>query len=419
MEAGGPARNTRNGTRYSRICFTINNWTEEEYTALTEYAARCWKWCIIGKETAPDTGTPHLQGAAVFGKQIAATTLCKLPGLSRAHIEPMGGTPEQSRAYCSEDGDFWECGSLPEPGKRNDLQDAVDKIRQGHSLKKLVEEGHGATVAKYYKGLTVVRSLAAPQRTSASPPPKVIWLFGPTDVGKTHTALVISEKYFGGDYWISNRNGNWFDGYDGQQVAIIDDFRYNWAPYATMLRLLDKYPYREEFKGGFVNWTPTVIFITCPFDPEECYNDMQNFNKDNFKQLERRITKVVNIKSRVQGDSAIERVFELISGGPAARTDGLLELAGTDVAGEELPMGEPVSEATPVIDLTSDDEELYCAPTQLYNSDIDDPEEEEKEEPVLPLNKTQFIRNPHVRMTPLDERPHKFVKGKKIYLKKK
>lgn len=53
-------------TRLRRIVFTLNNWTQEEYDWLTTTLPTLPQpkvtWMIVGKEVAPETGTPHLQG---------------------------------------------------------------------------------------------------------------------------------------------------------------------------------------------------------------------------------------------------------------------------------------------------------------------------------------------------------------------
>lgn len=51
---------SRKGERVRRICFTLNNYTEEEENSLKEFA-RTTDWMIFGHETG-ENGTPHLQG---------------------------------------------------------------------------------------------------------------------------------------------------------------------------------------------------------------------------------------------------------------------------------------------------------------------------------------------------------------------
>lgn len=65
--SGGPVRRTRDrtGQRVSRVVFTLNNWTDEEYSYLTkEFAPKC-RWMVIGKEIG-ENGTKHLQGTYFY-----------------------------------------------------------------------------------------------------------------------------------------------------------------------------------------------------------------------------------------------------------------------------------------------------------------------------------------------------------------
>ena len=98
---------------------------------------------------------------------MAFSTLKTLTGFKRAHIEPMYGRPEDSDVYCrKQDLEPFEHGTLPTPGKRNDLHDAVAKIRSGSTLKQLAAEDSGAVcLVKFHKGLTVLRSTLTPPRT--------------------------------------------------------------------------------------------------------------------------------------------------------------------------------------------------------------------------------------------------------------
>jgi len=60
---GGAIRRNQSGTRLRRFCFTLNNWTEEEWDALTEFQCT---WMVMGKEVG-ENGTRHLQGMQTGG----------------------------------------------------------------------------------------------------------------------------------------------------------------------------------------------------------------------------------------------------------------------------------------------------------------------------------------------------------------
>jgi len=297
------------GYRYTRIAYTLNNWTPKEYTDLCSWEV---KWHVIGKEVGED-GTPHLQAACLLGKQMTLTAIKKIPGMKRAHIEAMRGTPQHNYTYCTKtDPLAFTKGSMPKPGKRNDLETAYESLRAGASLKEMAEN-HGVEMIKYHKGFTVVRSLLAGPRAE---PPKVIWIYGPTGVGKTRVCVEYANKHFGGEYWMSCATLQWLDGYDGQSVAILDDFRGKHCSFSFLLRLLDRYPFRVPFKGGFVEWNPSVIFVTCPYSPEEVFKVRGEHLPEDLHQLTRRITergKVIHWKdagfSRASVLTALEDIL--------------------------------------------------------------------------------------------------------------
>ena len=67
----------------------------------------------------------------------------------------------------------------------------------------------------------------------------ILWFRGQTGEGKTRTAIKIAKEYYEGSYWISNDSLKWFDGYNGQKVAILDDFRKSMlTDWNFLLRLL-------------------------------------------------------------------------------------------------------------------------------------------------------------------------------------
>lgn len=279
-----------NSSFIRRFVFTLNNWREEELTALKSFPCA---WMVLGKETG-DNGTPHIQGACVLGKQIRFTTLKSLPGFRRAHIERMNGSPQDSLRYCSkQDLNPFVKGSLPAPGKRNDLKEVVDQILGGATLQDVAEDPEMGAVAvvKFHKGLTILRSLTRPNRSGF---PTTFWLFGPTGSGKTKCSFLSGSALAPkgeNDIWISSGGLRWFDGYDGQYVAIFDDFRAKQCTsFAYFLRLLDRYPVSCEFKGGHVKFNPSIIFITCPYDPDECFSTRKQHVPEDIDQLKRRIT---------------------------------------------------------------------------------------------------------------------------------
>lgn len=83
-------------------CFTLNNWTIEEFdTMLQHFINKKYKY-IIGREGA--NGTPHLQGYIENKNGIRWSTLRNLN--SRWHLEKAKGNQKQNVDYCSKEGDY-------------------------------------------------------------------------------------------------------------------------------------------------------------------------------------------------------------------------------------------------------------------------------------------------------------------------
>lgn len=113
----------KQSVRSNRVCFTLNfkgatTWDakccEEVQASLSAFhQAGKLRFAIVGKEVAPNTGTPHLQGyigllptalPASQGTVGAWKTL--FPFLARAHLETAHGTDSQNKEYCSKTGEI-------------------------------------------------------------------------------------------------------------------------------------------------------------------------------------------------------------------------------------------------------------------------------------------------------------------------
>lgn len=261
-------------------CFTINNWTVEDKQKLD--LLECG-YVLYGEEVAPTTGTPHLQCYVEFtGKKTWNVVRALLPERS-ADIAIRRGTQKQAIEYCKKEGKFTERGEKKNQGSRGDL-DGIRVLALEGGMREVTRHGNCQQIAVATKFLTY-------NEEPRDWKPYVVWIWGPTGVGKSRMAREILNS---DDIYTKSDGTKWFDGYDNHENVIFDDFREDWFTFTYMLSLLDRYECRVEIKGGLRQFKPKVIVITSPCKPEYAF---QNCYEDR-TQLLRRIDEVIELVAR-------------------------------------------------------------------------------------------------------------------------
>lgn len=101
--SSSPKENIRESLRF---CFTLNNYNDNLINDLkTAFLKLNCKW-VFGREIAPTTGTPHLQGYIRLEKKKSLSSLKKCLGINAIHLEQCKGSEEANIKYCIEDGDY-------------------------------------------------------------------------------------------------------------------------------------------------------------------------------------------------------------------------------------------------------------------------------------------------------------------------
>jgi len=243
---------TNTTQRHVRWCFTLNNWTEQEYDKIIKWDMI--RYLIVGKEIG-ESGTPHLQGYVEWTRARFLSPLKKLN--KRIHWAEARAEFHPNREYCSKEGDFFELGEPAQQGKRNDLLEVREMVDNGVPELEIANT-HFSTWANNYRALERYQRLRQQHRTTA---PQCIWLWGSAGVGKTRSVIDNHE-----DVYIKDGT-KWWDGYNNNEVILIDDFDGQW-PFRDLLRLLDRYPYQGQIKTSYVNINSSHIYITCEHPPD-------------------------------------------------------------------------------------------------------------------------------------------------------
>lgn len=251
--------------RYRNYCFTLNNYTEDEINLLmlSDYS-----YMIFGYEIG-ENGTPHLQGYIEFDDKMTIVGIKKHLGIDRIHLESRRGTQEEAINYCKKDNDFYEHGTLKCQGKRTDLENIYEDINSGKTVFDIATN-YPSQYIRYSKGIEKLKNVIEQKRMTSIRNINVTVIVGTPGAGKTRH--VYDSHGFENVYKLDAHDKNlWFDGYDGQDVLLIDDF-YGGIKFGFLLNLLDIYPIRLPIKGGFTwaNWTK--IYITSNSDVKSWYS---------------------------------------------------------------------------------------------------------------------------------------------------
>lgn len=209
----------------------------------------------------------HLQGYLALLKKKRLAQVEKLLG-GHVHLERARGRPDQAAAYCKKDDSRlagpWEWGTAPDSrGKKSMTSLAVDSIKAGATLSAVAAE-HSEAWVRSSRGLTSLAYMLRPSPAWREVTTHVLW--GPTGVGKTRTAFE-STGELPKPYFVV-MPATWWDGYEGQDSIIFDDF-YGQIRLADMLRYLDGYPLQLPVKGGFTHAQWTKVWITSNCEPAD------------------------------------------------------------------------------------------------------------------------------------------------------
>lgn len=252
------------------FCFTLNNYTEDDETeALGLWWPDGVQYVVVGKEVGK-CGTPHLQGFIRFHSPRTLNSMMNSFFSGRAHWEGQRGTCTQAATYCKKDGDFFEWGDCPK-----DQAQKGDAERERWELARaLAREGKFLEIPTDI----YVRNMSAWQRIYLQEglKPDVLegdleheWWYGEPGTGKTRK---VWEDY--PSCYIKDPKERWWDGYQGEEVVVIDDFdKFQLSMGGDMKRWLDRYPYQAPFKGGYQMIRPKKIIVTSNYHPDQIWDD--------------------------------------------------------------------------------------------------------------------------------------------------
>lgn len=222
-------------------CFTA--WEQPQYDSDK------MRYMIIGEEICPSTGKEHIQGFVIFHRQNRlkmTKTLLKCG--DGVHLEPRRGTREQARNYCMKDEHYTEYGMFEAFTKEQLFKQPINYLK----------ENYPEFYCRYYKGLERLQDKGDKWRNI-----QVIWIWGKSGTGKTRCVMELN------DVFKLDPPYKWFDGYEGESIILIDDYKEGQIERGYLLNLLDGYRMRLETKGSHTWAKWTCVYITSNYAPPE------------------------------------------------------------------------------------------------------------------------------------------------------
>ncbi len=217
---------------------------------------------------------------------------------------------DQARDYCLKDRTAlagpWEFGEYSHVvAKRKLIVDFRNDILAGNTETSLWQD-YPMQMARYPRMFNTLYTYGT---VSAIPrimrrrlsKPSVTVLLGSTGCGKTryvYDAETAEDLYV---VPMQHSQSFWLDGYAQHPAILIDEFIGN-MPLRRLLKLLDRYVQRVQYKGGFVAWSPDRIYITSNFAIKDWYPEILYYadgtikrdRSESIRALERRIDRVLS-----------------------------------------------------------------------------------------------------------------------------
>lgn len=278
-------------SRYRDYCFTDFS-LDEDFLQSLDYSYLCY-----GLEKCPNTGREHLQGYIYFKNAKSFSAVKKL--LPTQHLERSNGSTADNVKYCSKEGNFKEFGDRPSQGARNDIKIIKDKILTGEfNIRDVVAS------ATSYQSVRMAEVCLKYFEPSRNWKPTVCWYYGETGTGKTRDAFEECEEPY-----LCMEDNRWWEGYDGHEEVIIDDYRRDFCKFRTLLRILDRYEHRVECKGGSRQLRAKKIIITTTKSPEDTW---EGRTSEDLQQLSRRIDIIRYYRRDCEGNAGYSEGIQLL-----------------------------------------------------------------------------------------------------------
>lgn len=271
------------GKKFRAWLLTINNPEEKE---INDLKSDDWVYMKYTVERGKKKGVLHIHAIVYYENPRAFGPIkSKWP---RARIEVIRSFDKCVEYVGKEDTRVagpWEYGSKPEQGRRNDLEELAAEVLVGERSLNELALTRPSTFVRYHKGLQALDDIRVSSHRTWMTKGTHYW--GGTGVGKSH---IVFDGYDEKTHYLWPNDGEWWDGYNGQEIVIMNDYRGE-IKYNTLLQLVDKWPMFVRRRGRApVRFVAKEIRISSSLPLEQIYKNREA--EDSIEQLLRRFTQV-------------------------------------------------------------------------------------------------------------------------------
>lgn len=295
-----------NATGFHKYQITINNPENHGFSresVIEICKKKKWTYCAFSHEIGGKEGTDHFHLFIYNKHAIALQTIRNL--FPKMHYEICHGNCVQNMQYVFKLGKWadtekglttipeshWEQGECPveKPGRRVDLEDLYNAVKEGKSNFEILESYPQAM--RHLEMLDRTRELLHSEKYSKEfRQLKVYYVWGTTEAGKTR--FVYDTYGFANVHRVSDYDHP-FDSYKGQDVLVLDEYRSDFKV-RLLLNLLDGYPL-ELSARFFDRWACYhKVIIISNISLSQQYKHIQEDEPETWKAILRRIHKVIH-----------------------------------------------------------------------------------------------------------------------------
>lgn len=291
--------------RYRSWCFTKNNYAPSDCGVIAAIPCR---YLVYGKEVAPTTGTPHIQGYISFAQGKTRSAVAKL--LPGCHLLVARGTATQNKVYCSKDGDVVEVGECPsDRAAGGGMERARWDSAWDAAVRGTIEDVDVDIRLRYY---TTIKKIGVDYMPPCRPLERVcgVWIYGNSGSGKTRCVLGSYP-----DCYIKPRN-SWWDGYQSEPVILLDDVdKFDVALGGKLKHWADFPPFIGEMKGRSLRIRPEKLIVTSQYRIEDIWQDEETREAlgRRFRVIEKRVNEELNLRALLDGAVLVDEDMVVVN----------------------------------------------------------------------------------------------------------